>query len=577
MKKTKFLAIVVAVLVALMGLFSACKKTPADKAPEYEITLNSSKSFVLTVGDEVDFAQYFVIKDKKGLQLAVTEDMLDLSRVNTSTPGMFTVTVSIGSVSKTATFLVKAKTGGDTTTDPNDPTNPNPPGGGNDTPSTPTNVMEKQIYNPSTFDKENLQEKIEGEGYAIGLSSIGTYHALVIPVQFSGDTITQEQLDRLEIAFNGTSEQTGWESVRSYYQKASYGKLNMTFDIQDVYHAPNNASYYANYYDRKNDVYGDEVLLEEALAYYEPRLDLTQYDFNDDQFIDAVYLIYSAPVDYDEADFYWAYTTWYWGDETYDNLDAYYYFFAGFDFMDESTTRDQNSNYDVIPGLKVNAATYIHETGHLLGLDDYYDYEEGTGCNEGLGSADMMDYTVGDQNVYSKIMLGWLEPTIVNTTQTVTISSSCTTASAILIPLNFNNSYFCEYLLIDLYAAQGLNALHASMDYSYLYDGANYGVRIYHVSSSYTAGKVFDNNYGSFTDYNNSDTDIPLIKLVEADGESKFASTNGWASDSDLWKTGNRLSQVFPNYKRNDGKIVNFDIVIGSVSATEASITITFN
>ena len=440
--------------------------------------------------------------------------------------------------------------------------------------------MEPQTYDPSTFDDDTLQDKMLQVDGAIGLPSIGDIHALVIPVQFKGDTVTEAQLDDLNTAFNGTSTQTGWESVKTYYQKASYGKLNLTFDIQPVYEAKNSAAYYEKYserYKQDGQIFtrtGDEVILTEALDYYEDKLDLTKYDTNGDGVIDAVYLIYSAPVDYEEADFYWAYVTWYYGENTYDGLDAFYYLFASFGFMDESTARDTDSGYDLIPGLKINAATYIHETGHLLGLDDYYDYDEITGSNEGLGGADMMDYTVGDHNVYSKIMLGWLTPTVVNETTTLTIESSCTSASAILVPLNFNNSYFSEYFLIDLYAARGLNALHARVKNSYLYDGASFGVRIYHVSSS--INKPYKSDYVSFTDYNNTDTRFSLIKLVEADGETKFRSTRGYASESDLWHAGDTFSNKFPRYRRNDRRLINFDIVINSVSADSASITLSF-
>ena len=446
-------------------------------------------------------------------------------------------------------------------------------------------TMEKQTYNPSTFDHGNLHDKMVAADDSVGLPSTGKYNALVVPVQFKGDTITQTQLNNLKIAFNSeNSSETGWESVKSYYKKASYGKLDLTFDIQPVYQANKTASEYSSYQKSVSSSngtytqYGEEAILLEVLSYYENRLDLSDYDTNGDGCIDAVYLIYSAPVDYDKADFYWAYVTWYYGDNDYDGVTPYYYLFAGFDFMDESTSRDSGSGYDKIDGLKINASTYIHETGHLLGLDDYYDYETSKGSNQGLGGADMMDYTVGDQNVYSKIMLGWFEPTIVNSTQTLTIKSSQAEGSAILIPLNFNNSYFCEYLLIDLYSAQGLNALHASAPNSYLYGGASYGVRIYHVSSSIN-NPYQDDGYGSFTDNNNSVSNTALIKLVEADGETSKSTKNGgaWASQSDLWKAGSKLSSAFPSYKRNDGKKVNFDITINSVSATEASITITFN
>ena len=458
-------------------------------------------------------------------------------------------------------------------------------GGRGDSTEQPPQPMPQQPAAPSPsspeFDSETLQDKMLLSDGAIGLPSLGEVHALVIPVQFVGDTITEEQLEMLEAAFNGSSAETGWESVKTYYQKASYGKLNLSFDIQPVYKAQRNAAYYERYSERyQQDGYyftrtGEEVILMEALAYYESRLDLTKYDTNGDDAIDAVYLIYSAPVDYDDADFYWAYVNWYYGAQQFDGLDAYYYLFAGFDFMDESTERDTGSGYEQLDGLLINASTFIHETGHLLGLDDYYDYDTKSGCNEGLGGADMMDCTVGDQNVYSKMILGWLGPTIVSQTTTLTIESSALSASAILIPLDFNNSYFCEYLLIDLYSAEGLNALHARAEDSYLYDGAAYGVRIYHVSSS--INKPYDNDYGSFTDYNNTDTKFALIKLVEADGDKKFSRSGGYASSTDLWQKDGRLKAVFPSYTRNDGKLVNFDILINSVLEECASITVTFS
>lgn len=713
--------------------------TSADE--DYRITVDTSKPTTVTVGSSVDYKQYFKVTDKNGNQITITDNMLDLSKADTSKAGKFTVTLKIGNATKSLTFTVVSSSTpdpdpqpeadlskvfakytdistwnfattlsvsgeynyedyfeylgndvlyryegsyGETYTDylvydaateklyyyfdndgsyikyeqdtdefnenfsymtvlfleelsnftftktsdgysatsPNETGNsvigeyedstwtsfkvfiandsiskiiaktsdsytfsftfskygtvnftiPNATEGGTTTPTEPTGTMEKQVYDAASFDTSNLQEKMLANDGAIGLPSTGNINALVIPVQFKGDTITQSQLNKLNTAFNGTSEETGWESVKTYYQKASYGNLNLSFDIQSVYATEKNSSYYESYrenYTEGGETFtrtGEEIILTEVLAYYENKIDLTKYDTNGDGAIDAVYLIYSAPVDYTNADFYWAYVTWYYGDTKYDGKDAYFYLFAGFDFMDE--------DLDKMSGLKVNAATYIHETGHLLGLDDYYDYEESKGSNEGLGGADMMDYTVGDQNVYSKTMLGWIAPTIVNETTTITIQSSQAKGDAIIIPLNFNNSYFCEYLMIDLYSAQGLNAMHSSVDNTLLYDGANYGVRIYHVSSS--ANNPYNDEYGSFTDNNNSVSDNALIKLVEADGEKKFAGTGGYASQSDLWQAGDSLLSVFPNYMRNDAKKVNFDITINSVSATEASITITF-
>ena len=482
-------------------------------------------------------------------------------------------------------------------------------GGGGTTP-TPTEVMPTQSFNAATLDKSTLRERmakwLNETGYEdpLPLQSIGTFNYLVVPVQFSDAAVTNEELDKLNKAFNGTSAETGWQSVNSYYKTSSFDKLNMTFTIYNTYMAKNDTAYYKKYskdvmYDgesaQKN---GAELLLEEVMTWLEPLIDLKVYDNDSDGVLDGIWLIYTADVDYDAADFYWAYVTTYYkedgNDKTYDTLDLGYYLFAGFDFMNEYTGNDNDPYYDntgiyvdaTISGLIINASTYIHETGHMLGLDDYYDYDAATGSLGGLGGADMMDNTVGDHNAYSKIMMGWITPTVVTTTQTVTLNPFESSGSCIMVLLDYNGSYFSEYLLIDLYTNTGLNTAHANQNDSLLYQtssgkGVAYGVRIYHVSSD--VEDPYSDDYFSFTTKNNSNSDVALIELVRANGKTGYPletsdgqkyKTNG--DSTDLWKAGQKLSTVFPNYARNDNKKVNFDIEIVSVSATSATVTITF-
>ena len=190
----------------------------------------------------------------------------------------------------------------------------------------------------------------------------------------------------------------------------------------------------------------------------------------------------------------------------------------------------------------------------------------------------MMDWTVGDHNPYSKILLDWITPTVVSETTTLTINPAESSGDCLMILLDGDGSYFSEYLLIDLYTNTGLFEMHASMDDTYLYGGAEYGVRIYHVSSSIE--KPYSDDYGSFTDKNNSVSSKPLIKIIEADGEnSKNNKSNqgGWSESTDLWTTGKVFSNVWGNYTRYDGAKLNFDISFDSVTKTSATITITFN
>ncbi len=444
------------------------------------------------------------------------------------------------------------------------------------------NKMPTQVYNPSAHEKydsilaDAQKDYIENDPYssdmllATGLPSQGAYNALVIPVQFKNDTFTSGELSDLERAFNGTASETGWESVRSYYLKSSFGKLDITFDIySSCVTMPNNYSYYET-------EYGDTDILAYALSAIDAYTDLSRYDTDGDGYIDAVYLVYSAPVEYEsENSIYWAFVNWEFESERYDGVYAHTFFFGGADFMYEDI---DGTDYGY-EGLKINASTYIHETGHLLGLDDYYDYNEGEGSDNGLGNADMMDYTVGDHNVYSKLMLGWVTPTVITSTQTVTLRSSAESGEFVMILLDYNGTYFSEYLLIDLYTATGLNGMHADVEGSYLYDGEPYGARIYHVSSE--IDRPFNDDYCSFTTNNNSMSSIPLIKLIEADGDSNYESDiyggNRFASYDDLWQTGDVLSLIMPNYTRHDGKLLNFDISFDSVSAGGVTLTVTFD
>lgn len=476
-------------------------------------------------------------------------------------------------------------------------------GSGSSSGSGTSNVMPEQQYDASKHDNSTLREQMEKyydeNGYSdpLPLQSSGSYNCLVVPVQFGSNQISNAQFQRLNDVFNGTSTATGWESVSSYYKKSSYGKLNLTFDISEIFTAKESASYYERYSTTisidgvEYSKTGDLLILEEVMASLEKSINLTKYDNDNDNVLDAIWLIYSAPVSTEEDSIYWAYVTTYGQDDdepvkTYDGLELGYYLFAGLDFMDDYTgnandqkyysdyTASDRSKY-AIDGMITNACTYIHETGHLLGLDDYYDYAQTKGSNVGLGGADMMDNTIGDHCSYSKIMLGWVEPTIVTTTQTVTINSFESSGDVIMLLLDYNGTYFSEYLLIDLYTKTGLNETHGNQYDSLLYysentkSGAEYGVRIYHVSSD--IDDPYSDDYYSFTTNNNSYSDEALIKLVSADGNG-YISNDDYTWDTNLFQTGDTLA----SYKRNDGKTVNFTISFTSVTASGATVSITF-
>jgi len=405
-----------------------------------------------------------------------------------------------------------------------------------------------------------------------GITPTGQQNVLVIPINFTDYKFTEEDENRLEIAFFGTSEETGWESVQSYYEKSSYGKFFLNGTVLEPFETNKASTYYARKYNQGYDA--DYEVIRAALKYYDSQIDYSLYDNNDDGYIDGLYFIYAAPVWYgnntgstNDSDLWWAYVYYYYTEdyEYYDGVEANYYMWAGIDFMDEAIVYDDYTD----EYIDVNASTYIHETGHLLGLYDYYDYDDTVGPDGGLGGADMMDYTVGDHNPFTKIILDWVDPIIVsNQSTTITINSFTETGDVILVSPNWNSSYFDEYFLIEYYTPTNLNEIHAG--YNGLYSIS--GIRIIHVNAQINPNQEKD--YELFL-YDNSDTMTKLLKPVEADNDNSVEQFS-IAENSDLFQLGGSFGSS-TDYKLRNGQIVNFNIEIISLTSNQAEIKITFN
>ncbi len=411
-----------------------------------------------------------------------------------------------------------------------------------------------------TGDITLLDDVSKSMGVTRGMPSIGNSKALIIPVCFT-DYLAEPTIKKdLETVFFGTSEETGWESLSSYYAKASYGKLNITGSVLDVFNTGKSSTYYSNLY--KNGQDADYEIIKAALEHFDSQINYADYDSDQDGYIDAIYLIYTCPIDYESSDsMWWAYTYEYMTDdyEYYDGVEADYYFFAGYDFMFETPACGKQ--------LKYNAETFIHETGHMLGLDDYYDYDDTKGPSGGIGGGDMMDYNVGDHNPFSKMILGWVRPYVVsNTSGTVKLSSFGSSGDCLLICKNWNGTYFDEYYVVDYYTPDGLNAFEAGS--SGLFSTS--GIRIYHVDAKLKTSEVYSiwEVYAS----NNTDTTHKLISLVQASGSNSIENDNAYSSNSDLFKVGTS----FTNAKWYNNSLCNFTLTFEKVENNQAVVSITY-
>ena len=386
-------------------------------------------------------------------------------------------------------------------------------------------VIEK-IELDSLSNMQSINEfEVESFGES-GLPSTGIYDVLVVPVEISGQPFPINYKSQIELTFNGTSQATGWESVSSYYEKSSYGKLDINFVVLDKYTTTQNRTYYEGF----DDGDGDQYAIKEALLALDPTIDFRKYDSNLDGTIDSIIFIFSVEYDYDVDPWWaWVYAAKH-GEATglvLDTKSFEYYMWASYYFIE-----------DDLPGSNptVNAETYIHELGHLMGLIDYYSY---THDSSPVGGFDMMDYNAGDHGPASKLLLGWLQPMIAEEgTYEVTLESYTLDtdgiSSAIIIPYASNNfddgDTFDEYIIIMYYTPGGLYDGHMATDFIL----EEPGLVVFHVDARlYEPTGLFE----SYFMYNNDGASDFFIEVLEADKNNSLPGSSSFKT-SDMLTSG---------------------------------------
>ena len=389
---------------------------------------------------------------------------------------------------------------------------------------------------PANRASKNYSDFTKNNVYPLSCTpSVGEAKLLIIPVWFNDsskfikedykDSVRQDIHDAYfgdDVDSNtGIEKDTGWQSVKSYYETESLGALNLTGTVSVWYEVDKNYSYYGS--DPSNDTSGvpkTTALVEEATNWYfsnhtsESRSD---YDCDNDGYLDGVMLIYAAP-DYgtlnnDRYDNLWAFCYWV-QDYTAQNISnpgVNAFFWASYDFMygrEVASTRTGN-RYGAgdTSHCKIDAHTFIHEMGHMFGLEDYYDYSDNAYCP--AGGFSMQDYNVGGHDPFSSFALGWGKAYVPTDDATIDLKPFSTSGEMILLTPTWNtyNSPFDEYILLEYYTDGGLNNLDSTYGYMSSYGKAypmgtkEYGIRVWHVDArllytstgEFSASKVTSN------------------------------------------------------------------------------------
>lgn len=445
------------------------------------------------------------------------------------------------------------------------------------------------------------------------LDSTGNQKILVVPVIFSDYSYSNNEKneihEHLNKAFFGAQDDTSWESVTSYYETSSYSLLHLSGEVTDFYEVPMTAKTFA----QKTWVTGEHVeyfeptwiLAEDVITHFKTTEGRTfqEYDQDKDGFIDALWLVYLNPnyqnynYSYQEAkDIFWAYTYWTYSNYYKSDVDspvAMTYAFASYDFL-----------YEGYGPTGIDAHTYIHETGHILGLDDYYTYDDDSQYNP-LGGLDMMDENILDHNAYSKYFLGWTNPIYLDGTRSeveITLDPFVSSGQFVLLNNGWNKSAFDEYLAFEFYTPTSLNEADSQ---PYGYPGNHLrgfsvpGIKVYHVDSRLAKYSVSNDMFINYTDTISNDNryyvdlamsnskkysrnaDMKLIHLIEKSGTNTFKfgskADNGSlfqkSSEFDPSSTHKYMFKL-PN-RFNDNSLIGYKMEVKDLSLTSATLKFT--
>ncbi len=372
------------------------------------------------------------------------------------------------------------------------------------------------------------------------MPSLGDANLLVIPVHLPGgnEYKTDKVKSDIEKVFFGDKDDSslGFKSVKQYYSEASYGKFNLSGTVTDWFDATTLVS------DVKDITSGTEGTIVNKIlrgavdwAGSSQGINLKDFDNNGDGNIDGVYLVYDhldwttenyiqheSNPQFDSSTLnqaFWNFTYWdFYSESKNDEPTTSGFSWSSFDMMYTSyCERNKNDTPDLsdLSKIKLDSHTFIHEFGHLLGLDDYYSSSDSS--YHPAGESTMMDQNIGDLDSYSKMLLGWVTPYVVYGTSEITITNVSKNSgnSVIVIPSNYAEisqsvedaikgnridkfrytfNPFSEYLMIDLYTPDGNNEQDTYGPY--VFDRSamanKVGVRIYHIDSRIFKCKVVD-------------------------------------------------------------------------------------
>ena len=215
----------------------------------------------------------------------------------------------------------------------------------------------------------------------------------------------------------GFSEGNFKGSMADYFKAQSRGKFELDFDVVGPVTVSKNASYYGKNDDSGNDMYAGQMVCEAVELAKQMVTDWTPYDWDNDGYVDQVYVVYAGKgaADGGDDDTIWPHAY---------SLDEAKYYGDGSGSVEVGTSEKSLKVDSYACGAELEGqsgdingiGTMCHEYSHCLGYPDFYDIDYSGG--QGMGSYDLMNsgsyngdtYQPAGYTSYERWFAGWEEP-----------------------------------------------------------------------------------------------------------------------------------------------------------------------
>lgn len=256
--------------------------------------------------------------------------------------------------------------------------------------------------------------------------TIGEVHSLVILVQFADTKFSTVGSDAHQF-FNNMLNEPGFTysngangSARDFYLNSSNGRFQPQFDVIGPVTLPEKYSYYgANKGSSVDNPARLEQFVREACTLADPLVDFSQYDHNQDGYIDNIYFFYAGKGEADSGDgnAIWPHSAYYSDMAKDAGLSETSLKLDGIEVGNYTCSNEINGT--LITPQPAGIGTFVHEFGHVLGLADHYDVNYGM-TTFAPGSFDTMAQASYNNNgntpaafsAYERACLGWLDLTV---------------------------------------------------------------------------------------------------------------------------------------------------------------------